>query len=119
MVITTCGTSNLEIAVIGVPFVAVYRLNRLSYFLGKGFVKIDKYSIVNILAQQPVITELIQENFKAENIAKEVRKVLKNDAVRVEMLNRFSKIREMVSQEKNPPEIIFNKIAADLGLRPS
>jgi lipid-A-disaccharide synthase len=116
MVITTCGTSNLEIAVIGVPFVAVYRLNKLSYFLGKGFVKIDNYSIVNILAQKRVIPELIQENFRAENIAKEVRKVLKNEAVRDEMLSQFSKIREMVSQEQNPPEIIYNKIAADLGL---
>ena len=116
MVITTCGTSNLEIAVIGVPFVAVYRLNKLSYFLGKGFVKIDNYSIVNILARQRVITELIQENFRAENIAKEVRKVLKNDTVRDEMLSQFSKIRKIVSQEKNPPEIIYGKIAADLGL---
>ena len=38
-VITTCGTSNLEAALLGVPFVAIYRINRLTYLLGRRFVK--------------------------------------------------------------------------------
>jgi lipid-A-disaccharide synthase len=115
-IITTCGTSNLEIAIIGVPFVAVYRLNKLSYFLGKGFVKINKYSIVNILAQDEVITELIQENYNAANMVKEVERILREEAVRQRMLSHFARIRDMLLQEKNPPEIIYKKIAADLAL---
>lgn len=115
-IITTCGTSNLEIAIIGVPFVAVYRLNKLSYFLGKGFVKIDKYSIVNILAQEEVITELIQENYKAANIVQEVKRILWEKSVRDEMLSQFARIGDMLLQEKNPAEIIYEKIAADLHL---
>ncbi|MCI0470899.1 MAG: lipid-A-disaccharide synthase [Candidatus Aminicenantes bacterium] len=117
LVITTCGTSNLEIAMIGVPFMAVYRLNKLSYFLGKRFVEIDMYSIVNILARQRVITELIQRDFTAENIVKEAKRILQDETVRGEMLNQFARLRTMLSQEKNPAAIIYEKISADLEAR--
>lgn len=114
IVLTTCGTSNLEIAILGTPFVAVYRVNRLSYLLGKRFLKIDLYSIVNILAQKEVIKELIQHDFTAENIVKEMRHILTNQAVRETMLVEFARIREMLAQDKNAPEIIYKKISGDI-----
>ena len=114
IVLTTCGTSNLEIAMLGTPFTAVYKVNWLSYFLGKRFVKIDLYSIVNILAQKEVIKELIQHNFKAENIFKEMHRILTHSKVKEKMLAEFSRIREMLGQDKNAPEIIYKKIDADI-----
>jgi lipid-A-disaccharide synthase len=114
IVLTTCGTSNLEIAVIGTPFTSVYRVNKLSYFLGKGFVKIDLYSIVNILARKEVIKELIQRDFTAENIVKEMRNILSNPDVRANMLAEFDRLRHMLTQDKNAPEIIYKKITEDV-----
>lgn len=114
IVITTCGTSNLEIAMIGVPFISVYRVNRLSYFLGKRFVKINLYSIVNILAQKKIIPELIQKQFKAKNIVREALNLLENENLRCNTLNQFKKIKNIIEQEKNPAEIIHNKIHKDL-----
>lgn len=114
IVLTTCGTSNLEIAILGTPFAAVYRVNRLSYLLGKRFVKINLYSIVNILAQKEVIKELIQYNFTVENIVKEMRRILIDPAVREKMLAEFARIREMLGQDKNAPENIYKKISADI-----
>jgi lipid-A-disaccharide synthase len=114
IVLTTCGTSNLEIAVIGTPFTAVYRVNKLSYFLGKGFVKIDLYSIVNILARKEVIKELIQRDFTAENIVKEMRSILSNPDVREKMSAEFDRLRHMLTQDKNAPEIIYKKIIEDV-----
>ncbi|MCK4764067.1 MAG: lipid-A-disaccharide synthase [Candidatus Aminicenantes bacterium] len=119
VVVTTCGTSNLEIAVIGTPFVAVYRLSKLSYFLGKRFVKIDRYSIVNILAQKEVIAELIQEDYSAGNIVKEVRRILQDGDFRREMLVEFDRIREKVTRGQDPPRIIFDKISQDLKILPN
>ncbi len=114
IILTTCGTANLEIAIIGVPFVAVYRVNKLSYLLGKRFVKINLYSIVNILAGKEVIRELIQHDYTAGNMVTEVRRILKDPGVREEMLAQFRHIRTMLTQDKHPPEIIYKKIAADL-----
>ncbi|MCP4156815.1 MAG: lipid-A-disaccharide synthase [bacterium] len=113
-VLTTCGTSNLEIAILGTPFVAVYRVNKLSYFLGKSFVKINLYSIVNILAQKEVIKELIQEDFTAEKIVEEMRRVLTDAGVRDNMRKEFRRIHGMLEQEEHPPAIIYKKISAAL-----
>jgi len=114
IVLTTCGTSNLEIAIIGIPFTAVYRVNKLSYILGKRFVKINLYSIVNILAGQEVVRELIQHEYTVENIVTELRRILTDKKVREKMLTQFQHIREMLTQDKNPSEIIYKKIAKDI-----
>ena len=114
IVLTTCGTSNLEIAVIGIPFTAVYRVNKLSYILGKRFVKINLYSIVNILAGQEVVRELIQHEYTVENIVTEMRRLLTDENAREKMLTQFQAIREMLAQEKNPSEIIYKKIVKDI-----
>jgi lipid-A-disaccharide synthase len=114
IVLTTCGTSNLEIAVLGTPFTAVYRVNKLSYFLGKRFVKIKLYSIVNILAGHEVIRELIQHNFTPENVVAELRRILSQPEVRDQMQHRFEKIRTLLTQDQYPPAIIYDKISSDL-----
>jgi lipid-A-disaccharide synthase len=114
IILTTCGTSNLEIAIIGVPFVAVYRVNKLSYLLGKRFVKINLYSIVNILAGKEVIRELIQHEYTAENIVTEMRRILIEPGIREEMLTQFGHIRTMLTQDNHPPEIIYKRITEDI-----
>jgi lipid-A-disaccharide synthase len=114
-VITTCGTSNLEAALLGVPFVAVYRIHRLTYLLGRRFVKIGLYSIVNILAGRQVAAELIQEQCRAERIYEEARKILDDPRLRDEMREGFRRVKESLQQEEKPAAIICRRIRADLG----
>jgi lipid-A-disaccharide synthase len=116
-VISTCGTSNLEAALLNAPFVAIYRVNRLSYLLGKRFVKIPLYSIVNILAGRRVVAELIQENCRAGLIYLETKKILGDSAWRGQMISAFAAIRENLRQEQKPAAIIYRQISADLGNR--
>lgn len=113
--ITTCGTSNLEAALLGVPFVAVYRVNRLTYLLGRRFVKIGLYSIVNILAGRQVAAELIQKECRAERIYEETKKILNDQRLREEMRKEFRRIKESLRQEEKPAAIICRQIRRDLG----
>jgi len=113
-VITTCGTSNLEAALLGVPFVAVYRVNRLTYLLGRRFVKIGLYSIVNILAGRQVAAELIQKECRAGRIYEETKKILDDPRLREEMRGEFRRIKASLQQEEKPAAIICRQIAADL-----
>lgn len=113
-VLTTCGTSNLEIAVIGVPFVAVYRVNKLSYLLGKGFLKINLYSIVNILLKKDIITELIQKNFTAEKCREAISELLVDSGKRKKLSKEFGRLKDMLSMKTDPSEMIFKKINGDL-----
>jgi lipid-A-disaccharide synthase len=113
-VISTCGTSNLEAALLGAPFVAIYRVNRLTYLLGKRFIKIPLYSIVNILAGRRVVAELIQKDCRAERIVQEIKKILSDGAWREQMTAAFAAIRESLRQEQKPAAIICRQIRADL-----
>lgn len=113
-VLSTCGTSNLETAILGTPFVAVYRVNRLSYLLGIGLLKISNYSIVNILLGEKLIDELIQSDFTVETVAHAVEDILVNKDRINNMKIEFSKLRNMLSLDKDPSEIIFKEITSDL-----
>ncbi len=113
-VITTCGTSNLEAALLGVPFVAVYRINRLTYLLGRRLVKIGLYSIVNILAGRQVAPELIQKKCRAWRIYEETKKILGDAALREGMRREFRRIQASLRQEERPAAIICRRIRGDL-----
>jgi len=113
-VITTCGTSNLEAALLGVPFVAVYRINRLTYLLGRRLVKIGLYSIVNILAGRQVAAELIQKECRAERIYEETKKIFDDPRLREDMREEFRRIKASLQQQEKPAASICRQIRADL-----
>lgn len=113
-IISTCGTSNLEAALLGVPFVAVYRINRLTYLLGRRFMRIRLYSIVNILAGRQVAAELIQGECRVERIAEETAKILDEPLRRENMRDEFRRIAESLRQDERPAAIICRQIRADL-----
>jgi lipid-A-disaccharide synthase len=113
-VITTCGTSNLEAALLGVPFVAIYRIHRLTYLLGRRFVKIGLYSIVNILAGHEVATELIQKECRSERIYKETKKILEDPRLREAMRSEFRRIKASLQQQEKSAAIICRQMKTEL-----
>jgi len=117
VVITTCGTSNLEAALLGAPFVAIYKIHPLTYFLGRPFMRIRLYSIVNILAGRQVAAELIQGECRPERICAEAKRILDDPGRREEMRGEFRRIASSLRQEARPAEIICKQIMADLEKR--
>jgi lipid-A-disaccharide synthase len=77
--IVTSGTASLETAIHGTPQVVCYKMNALSYAIAVRLVKLDYISLVNLIANEGLVTELIQENCTSENIIKEIM-VLKNSS---------------------------------------
>jgi lipid-A-disaccharide synthase len=94
LVLSSCGTANLETALLGTPLIAFYRLSSLTYSVGRPFVRIPHYSIVNILAGGPVVPELIQKEFTAGGLAREAERLLGSAEAREEMRTRFAAIKE-------------------------
>ena len=76
------GTATLETAYFQVPLVIVYRVNRLTWFLGKRMVKLDFIGLANIVAGEKIATELLQDDFTAERAASEVSRLLAPDTNR-------------------------------------
>jgi len=71
IVITASGTATVQAALHGKPMVVVYRVSPLTYRLGKPFVKLDTYAMVNLVAGRRIVPELIQMDFTAERVAHE------------------------------------------------
>ena len=97
--IIASGTATVQTALHQTPMVIVYRLNALTYRLGKPFVKVDTYGMVNLIAGRRIVTELIQDGFTAEATAREAVSLL-TDAVRHAQMR--ADLRDVVTKLGGP-----------------
>jgi len=72
------GTASLEAAVEGLPIVVIYRVNALTYVLGKALVKLENYSLPNLVAGRRLVPELIQGDCEPGRIAEELLSYLED-----------------------------------------
>lgn len=74
--LVTSGTATLETALFGVPEVVCYKGSSLSYQVAKRLIKIKYISLVNLIMDRRVVTELIQGQLNVENLSKELEQIL-------------------------------------------
>ena len=80
--VVASGTATVEAALIGTPFLVVYRVSRLSYAIGRRLVKVKNYGMVNLIAGREIVPELIQEEASPESIARHAIALLNDVQVR-------------------------------------
>ncbi len=91
--LVTSGTATLETALFKVPQVVMYKGNSISYEIAKRIIKLDYISLVNLIMDAPVVTELIQNDCTVEKVTKEFDKVI-NNFHRVQMLENYSELEK-------------------------
>ncbi|HXZ28600.1 MAG TPA: hypothetical protein VEG08_11460, partial [Terriglobales bacterium] len=87
------GTATVEAALLGCPFVMVYRVSPLTYRLGKPLVKVPRYAMVNLIAGKEVVPELVQRDFTAKNVAAKLREILPDGPAREKMVEGLAGVR--------------------------
>jgi lipid-A-disaccharide synthase len=87
------GTATVEAALLGCPFVMVYRVSPLTYRLGKPLVKVPRYAMVNLIAGKEVVPELVQRDFTAKNVAAKLREILPDGPAREKMVAELAAVR--------------------------
>jgi len=97
------GTATVEAAMQKTPFVMVYRVTPLTYFLGRRTVKVPHFAMVNLIAEKAVVRELIQDDFTPQNVVEELYEILADGPAREEMLADFAlvKARLRLDQQAN------------------
>jgi len=93
------GTSTLQAALIGTPFVMVYRVADLSWKLGRPLVKVQRFAMPNLIAERDVVTELVQDDFTAEHVAEEIRRLLPESPERQRMISDFCEVRQRLTAD--------------------
>ncbi len=79
-VVVASGTATLEVALLGIPMVAVYCLQWWEYYLAKHFIKIPYVTLCNIVANTEVVKELLQYDCRADKIETELLRLLEDSA---------------------------------------
>src|SRR3989442_5865806 len=77
----------------GTPFVMVYRVSPLTYALGRPRVKVSHFAMVNLIAGEEVVTELVQDRFTAENVVSELQKIVPEGPDRRTMIEKLAEVK--------------------------
>ena len=87
------GTSTLEAALIGTPFTMVYRVAPLTWGLGRRLVKVDRFAMVNLIAERDVVPELVQSEFTPQRVCAELQRLIPQGEARETMIAAFGEVR--------------------------
>jgi len=91
--IIASGTATVEAAMMRTPFAMVYRVSPLTYLLGKPRVKVPHFAMVNLIAGEKVVPELVQGDFTAENVVARIKEILPDGPSRDRMLEGLSRVK--------------------------
>ena len=91
--IIASGTATVEAAMMGTPFVMVYRVTPLTYRLGKSTVKVPHFAMVNLIAGKEVVPELVQHDFTADKVVRELNDILPDGPARSKMLADLAAVK--------------------------
>jgi lipid-A-disaccharide synthase len=92
--IVASGTATVEAAIMGTPFVMVYRVSPLTYLLGRPRVKVPHFAMVNLIAGKEVVPELVQHNFTAKEVVDAVTEIVPDSPARTRMLQGLATVRD-------------------------
>ncbi|MGA8765080.1 MAG: lipid-A-disaccharide synthase [Candidatus Sulfotelmatobacter sp.] len=92
--IIASGTATVEAAMMSTPFVMVYRVSPLTYFLGKSRVKIPYFAMVNLIAGKAIVPELVQHDFTAPNVVARLNEILPDGLARKKMLEGLARVKD-------------------------
>ncbi|HVE61472.1 MAG TPA: lipid-A-disaccharide synthase, partial [Chitinophagaceae bacterium] len=110
--LVTSGTATLETALFKVPQVVCYKGSAISYQIAKRLVRIKYISLVNLIMDREVVTELIQDKLTPENLVKELDGILNNKDRIATIQKDYEELISLLDAEDNASkkaaQIIYN-----------
>jgi lipid-A-disaccharide synthase len=114
--IVASGTATVEAALIGNPFVVVYRVSPLTYAIAKRVVTVPHVAMVNLVADQNparrLVPELIQDDFQGERIVQELEPLLAEGVARTEMMAGLAAVARKLHGGPGPGATAIEQVAA-------
>ncbi|HZO51768.1 MAG TPA: lipid-A-disaccharide synthase [Bryobacteraceae bacterium] len=102
LVLAASGTVTMEAALLGTPMVTFYRVTGVSWWMGRFLVDVPFFTMVNLIAQERVVPELIQNEMTAENLAREAVRLLENPAEARRMRDGLGKVSDSLDVGEDP-----------------
>lgn len=96
--LVTSGTATLETALFGVPEVVCYKGSAISYQIAKRVIKVKYISLVNLIMDKPVVTELIQQEMTVQNLVDELEQLLYDPERRRQLEADYAQLHAILSK---------------------
>lgn len=102
--LVTSGTATLETALFNVPQVVCYKtpVPRLIRFAFNHIIKVEYISLVNLIMNKEVVSELFADRFTIDNIAHCLQTLLPGGEARQEMLNNYALLQKVLGDDVAP-----------------
>lgn len=107
------GTSTLEAAIIGTPFVVIYKTGFLTWLVARSLVKVPYIGMVNLISGKKIVPEFVQYEAKPEKIAGEMYQFLTDKEKYQKMKDELSAVKEKLGEKgayKRGAEIVFRML---------
>ncbi len=92
------GTATLETAIMGVPMVIVYRMSAVTYWYAKMAAKVPFAGLVNLVAGEEVVPELIQNDLTEDRLAQKALTILEDRDIRLNMIEKLKGVKKSLGQ---------------------
>jgi len=96
--IVTSGTATLETALFNIPQVVVYKADAFSYAIGSRLLKIEHFSLVNLVAGRGIVTELLQKTVTEDILKKELKAILPEGENYQDILKEYAIVQEKIGK---------------------
>jgi len=114
LALAASGTVTIEASLLGTPMITFYRVNKLSWWVGKHLVKVPFYSMVNLVAGRKIVPEFIQNEMTADHLAEEALRLLGDEAALREMRRELALVVEQLSGPDDPMEVAASVVEKHL-----
>lgn len=105
--ISSSGTATLELALLNIPTIVIYKMGILSWLLLKSMVRVDFISITNIIGKDKIFPELIQYRATARKITAQCKQLIENKKLYAATKEKLKKIKDILGDSP------ASKIAAE------
>tara|TARA_B100000287_G_scaffold193676_1_gene182869 strand:+ start:11504 stop:12598 length:1095 start_codon:yes stop_codon:yes gene_type:complete len=105
--IVMSGTASLEVAYLNIPQIVIYKSSTISYIIARLLVNVNYISLVNLILNKKLVTELIQSDFNYKNLSHEIDKFHNNDQID-KMISGYQRLKKVIGKKNAKKEVVKN-----------
>ena len=110
LALAASGTVTIEATLVGTPMVTFYRVNKLSWLMGKLLVRVPYYSMVNLVAGRRIVPELMQSDMTPARLAGEALRLLGDRSARESMRCELELVARKLAGPEDPLEVAASTV---------
>jgi len=110
LALAASGTVTIEATLVGTPMVTFYRVNKLSWLMGKLLVRVPYYSMVNLVAGRRIVPELMQSDMTPARLAGEALRLLGDPSARECMRCELELVARKLAGPEDPLEVAASTV---------